>query len=227
MKTIKTLYNLGENFAMGTRFNFMANMKSLYVIDNHLAAFWCWLKLSKNTSYKLIHVDQHYDCCKIFDNTEELLKSIQWDKIKIEGITEVTFNDGDMPRQLLTWDNYICYFHELNPLLFEDAYFFTHGVGDFQYKGRNKRFEFEEIYDLNFLPNSKYLLNLDIDVFFKEDIEEQAYSDIEIIKFGKWLSSNFDNFDQVILCLSPEMCGDWSNSKRIAELILNEIGYKL
>lgn len=130
-------------------------------------------------------------------------------------------------RQVLFWDNYICCFHTFNPTFFDTIYFYTHGVGDFEYEGHNEQFNYEKIFEFNFDNNSEYLLSLDLDVFFEDEWNRQIYSDIKIKKLANWLNTNQDKFKQIVICLTPDLCEGWPNSKRIANIILNEIDYKL
>lgn len=226
MIKVNTHYNIGENSSLGTGFNFLASYDKVYVIDNHLAAFWCWLKIPFDKPYKLIHVDQHYDCSSIYENTEALINSIDWRNLKLEELSNIYF-DKELERPLLTWDNYICSFYQLRPSFFEMAYFFTHGVGDFDYLGKSENYDFEQIYNFKFTSGTNYLLNLDIDIFFSNDFKRVQFSEPDIKRMGKWINKNILKFEQIIICLSPELCGGWSNSKKMANLILNEIGYKM
>ena len=42
--------------------NFLFQQDKFYIMDNHLAAGWCWLnELDKTKSYNLFHIDQHWD----------------------------------------------------------------------------------------------------------------------------------------------------------------------
>ena len=42
--------------------NFLWNENNVYVMDNHLAAGWCWLQIcSSNEAYNFLHIDQHSD----------------------------------------------------------------------------------------------------------------------------------------------------------------------
>lgn len=44
--------------------NFLGQDRNIYVMDNHLAAGWCWLNsLNPNEQYNFFHVDQHQDLC--------------------------------------------------------------------------------------------------------------------------------------------------------------------
>ncbi len=42
--------------------NFLFNNGKFYIMDNHLAAAWCWLqKIDTSKRYGLFHIDRHYD----------------------------------------------------------------------------------------------------------------------------------------------------------------------
>lgn len=42
--------------------NFLFNNDKFYIMDNHLAAAWCWSqKIDTSKKYGLFHIDRHYD----------------------------------------------------------------------------------------------------------------------------------------------------------------------
>ena len=46
--------------------NFLFNNGKFYIMDNHLAAAWCWLqKIDTSKRYGLFHIDRHYDLLKV------------------------------------------------------------------------------------------------------------------------------------------------------------------
>lgn len=41
---------------------FLWNSDKVYVMDNHLAAAWCWMqKCNEDVRYKFLHIDRHND----------------------------------------------------------------------------------------------------------------------------------------------------------------------
>ena len=60
--------------------NFLFNNGKFYIMDNHLAAAWCWLqKIDTSKRYGLFHIDRHYDLLNnltddfIAENRSELI----------------------------------------------------------------------------------------------------------------------------------------------------------
>ena len=59
---MQIIRNLGQNRSYNDELNFLAKTGKIYIMDNHLAAFYCWCKevdLSKD--YALLHIDRHHD----------------------------------------------------------------------------------------------------------------------------------------------------------------------
>lgn len=56
--------------------NFLYKEDNIYIMDNHLAAGWCWLQeLQPKTSYNFFHLDRHADLiCNAPINSYEFLK---------------------------------------------------------------------------------------------------------------------------------------------------------
>ena len=52
----------GRNESYVWNLNFLWKKDNIYIMDNHLAALWCWLKeINLSGKYKLLHIDRHYD----------------------------------------------------------------------------------------------------------------------------------------------------------------------
>ncbi len=105
--------------------NFLYQEKNVYVMDNHRAALWCWLRHIKENSNLdgLFHIDRHFDalqgdidswirqssCIKDLDIHAYLLKE---DK-----------DCGEKSVLLYRWDNYLSIFLALYGSKVSNCYF--------------------------------------------------------------------------------------------------------
>ena len=74
-----------------------------------------------------------------------------------------------------------------------------------------------------------WILNLDIDYFVEAAGGEykQIFTDDYIRNVGKWIKKHFDKFHQILIALSPECCGNWEQSLRIANTLLEPLDIKI
>lgn len=226
---MEIILNRGENVSHVTEINFVARHENIFIIDNHLTAFWCWCKLDTNNSYKLLHVDRHYDLVP-YHQTDEIVHNIDWSNTTLENIPNIRKNVGGFNIQLLRWDNYINLFHEFKPNLISYTVFVTQKEGSFHYDGHNyQEKDILELFDLIYEGDEKWIFNIDIDFFFTVigDNRISLYTDEFINMFGKLLADESRNAAQIIICLSPECCGGWNESKRVANIILLHFGQRI
>lgn len=203
---------------------FLYQKGKFYVMDNHLAAGWCWLHtLDKQKKYGLIHIDQHNDCInnKNLTSCRDILLK---DSLTLSEYTSLSI-DGE---KVFTWDNYIFHTHQLFPEWFKDARFSTHRVPQ------------EVEIEISFNPsaidllskikstetNIDYILNLDIDFFFNDNGERIA-SDDEICQLAKEIKRLLPNIAVVTIALSPECCerdsDGWKNAIEAMSILDNEL----
>ncbi len=219
--TLEILLDLGENPSHAIHLNYVARHGKLYVIDNHLAAFWTFHQLDLHKSYNLLHVDRHYDLIPC-TNVDAHIKAINWKIEPINAITSHTGNTENHHFQFIRWDNYIHLFNILNPSVIEFGLFVTQKQGELVWQaGRYKELEIYQLFKED-LSSDRWIFNIDVDYFFTRigDHLYQMYHDSFIRGFGEWLNEESNNADQIIICLSPEACGNWTESKRVANLIL-------
>ena len=73
-------------------------------------------------------------------------------------------------------------------------------------------------------PENKWIVNLDIDYFFKDSSSGKEYqflTDQYILRVCEGISNSIDSIEVVTIALSPEFCNGWDNALRIADLISN------
>src|SRR5436853_7864299 len=84
----------GENKSHISNLNLLFVDGKSYVMDNHLAAGWCWLQtINLKNKYNLFHIDRHYDLMDLNDLEIEYLKqqNFYFKSISIEKLLEIKF----------------------------------------------------------------------------------------------------------------------------------------
>jgi hypothetical protein len=229
----------GQNHSGATDLNLLVQVGKSFVMDNHLAAGWCWMQEVVLTQrYNLFHIDRHYDLsAHVLDQWLRRLEELNFDhaQISIEDLLKIRFIREDNPQggdlQLFRWDNYITIVDRLYPQLFERKSFATQKDGDIP-----DGFEIVEHEPYSLPENlgywleadgkTKAILNLDIDYFFIHhgDSIIQFFDDEYIRVIAREISSAWNHIEVFTLCLSPECCGGWDNAVRVANIITGELG---
>lgn len=237
---MKTIIFKGRNSSSYYNLNLLQKEGNAYVMDNHLAALWCWLQvIDTESNYNLLHIDRHYDL--LDSQTEYWVNSIidqgiNLSEISIEEYSDIKYinADGPLPTYkypLFRWDNYLTMLYELYPNLIISNIFATHKDGD-----KPDRFSIDDYeswdlqkelsYWLNNRNENKWIVNLDIDYFFTDDDDNyfQLFTDEYIIKIADELKQSIHRIEVLTIALSPEMCGGWEIAERVVSLITNHLG---
>jgi hypothetical protein len=220
---MKYLIRKGEGHSHATELNLVAQEEKIFVIDNHLAAFWCWHQLDLSSKYNLLHVDRHYDLVRYFPEYDLSVKKQDWKNMPVEKVTQFKRTGGGEGQQLIRWDNYIHLFNTVNPRTIDFALFCTQKDGDFNYsKSKCKEVEVYDLFNEIVEGETSWIFNIDIDFFFTHvgDQIVRVFSDSFIDCFGRWLKEESQYATQIIICLSPECCGGWKEAKKVANIIL-------
>jgi hypothetical protein len=212
--------------------NFLWRDSSIYVMDNHRAALWCWIQeLDLNSPHSILHIDRHTDTLQL--PTEEWLKNLplSWE-LTIEGYLHQTCkaNDllGDVP--VFRWDNYLSIYFAKFSSAIKSCYFATHENGDApDYHPVCKvdlwslPYYFRECLDESHGP---WIVNIDLDYFFWKDWES-----IDMMVSEAYLSACFKSLRKKIddgvvkattICLThhEDFTGGWKKSEDLAKRIL-------
>lgn len=218
--------------------NFLYNEDKFYFMDNHLAAAWCWFnKLNAQNSYNFFHIDQHEDL--LFDAPFESYSCILDNpKLSLEHYISLKYTQSGSGFRMQTfrYDNYILQAFRLYPNWFKLCYFacpdsvhdknlniqynpscfeLVDNISYWVHDGKGKPYSIPE-------KNNKWILNLDIDYFFKED-QYQMFTDDYIKLMCKDILKGIDDIEVITIALSPECCGGWDKSIRVANLISQEL----
>ena len=211
--------------------NFLYKEKNIYVMDNHLCAAWAWLQeLDVNSSHKLFHIDRHHDLSVDKTRIKELVldKNISLPDLTFEDFCALSYklDYSDYDYKLFQWDNYIRNISTIYPNFYEETIF-----SFYDRAGVCEEFIVNEVsfdllpdnisYWINREAASSWILNLDIDYFFMDlgNNTTEVFTDGYIISVAESIKRALDNIDVVTICLSPECCGGWQNSIRVADLI--------
>lgn len=228
----------GKNESLDNKLNYLYNTGKTYIMDNHMAAGWCWLqRVNLNEQYNLFHIDRHYDLmASQVDDWVARLNAIGFNyrDSTMEELQAVMFTRPDNPSggsfPLFRWDNYITILDKLYPSLWFSRTFVTHKDGDIPDEYELDEPGFEQLpTDLGYwLENKKHksVLNLDIDYFFIKYNQKyvQLFTDDFIKVIAKEICSAWSNIEVFTIALSPECCGGWDNAVRVANLVTDELG---
>lgn len=222
---------------------------NVYVMDNHRDAAWCWLQQCKvEESYNFMHIDQHYDMLDCFYSNA--LSSVDRNPMMPYDEFACLTKDEKGGCKLFRWDNYIRIMYELRPNWFNTNLFVTQEYGDARGEGwGHKRMDIQEtspIYLLyaitqnliekwsTFLKSEneslKWIVNLDLDVFFCHDYDHvRIFSDSYIRSFARQLQQAMDNIQVLSIAISPDclegkrMKDKWDSGFRVLRIMAEEI----
>lgn len=228
-------FPLGDS--LHDKLNFVFNHENIYVIDNHLAASWCWMDSTDiEMKYNLFHIDRHYD---LLHNPEAIKTQIIDPGVQLNTLTLDEYLAlrqpmiGGQTSSLFRWDNYIGNLHLVYPELFGFKYFATHNEGTPLNGFIDKEYEIKDLpenidYWMSQQKN-KWILNLDIDYFFasSDNGKYQMLTDEYIIELCKNINQAKKHIAVITICLSPECCGGWDVSIQKAKLISEQLGFQL
>ena len=223
--------------------NFLWRHGSIYVMDNHRAAMWCWLQhVDPGQSHSLFHMDRHYDC----QFMQEWLESCPHD-LRQFGVNEYLDFDyasngvGCSQRMpLFTWDNYLSiylarYGNSINSLV---AYVHDDGgqTAPKQHFVRGniwRGYVWDVPGDIDHWLDSNrgpWIFNLDLDCFFWHHAERpglmvsDAYLTTCFEKIRKRIEDRTIAVTTIAFTPSRVFTGGWEPSERLAERVLQILG---
>jgi hypothetical protein len=230
----------GRNHSGWYEQNFLWRHGSVYVMDNHRAAAWCWFQhIDPNARHSLFHIDRHYDCLQ--SNLDDWLKHIP------QPFGAMTINDylalaydpkggsGRIP--VIAWGNYLSIYLARFGKSISCCRFATHDDGDKPNVTSPMHVELWEIpgnLDYWLAADCKpWIVNIDLDYFFWHHSDDTGAPGI--IVSDEYLKICFEILRAKIsdgtvavttVCLTPEstFTGPWNQSERLAEKVLSFLG---
>ena len=112
-----------ERKSSSDNLNFLLRYSKVYVMDNHLAAGWCWLQeLNIGDSCCFFHVDQHQD---LLDGgpLERYAYIGENPQLSIDEYTAPEYNHGSGMSKVVRWDTYIKQMQHISPSWFAKCFF--------------------------------------------------------------------------------------------------------
>lgn len=202
---LTVLIDNGKQKSLEDTLNYFAQMDNIYIMDNHLAAIWCWDKIPKEKNITLVHIDAHYDL-GYSPPGGSIYQTLDLTTVPVYKLVDYKH---DMGYYHFLWDNYIHVFNDKYPKLINEFISITHRLGNLS---ELDGVELKE-YDVWHLDSQLWqktentkILNIDIDYFFKQDHGSnfEIFSDSTVDFFSQWLMKNKEKFDIITVALSPD-----------------------
>ena len=216
----------GRHVSLATKQNFLWQHENVYVMDNHRAAMWCWLReVGETEMVGLLHIDEHYDTLR--SRMSEWLANLpELRGLSIDDYLGLTFRSGRDVLPLIQWDNYLSIFLERYPDQVDRFVFATHEVGD---KPQLDDALHPRIWAFpsnlaDFLQDTelKWIVNIDLDYFFCGDElgnQRLMFSEEYIFAVFSTIRAHRDagRVACLTLCLTPDegYTGGWAQAEAL------------
>ncbi len=206
--------------------NLLWRFGSVYIMDNHGAALWCWLQHIDNISkYELLHIDQHYDC--LSSRIEDWLKALpqSLENLSFEEYRHLSYipYNGLGKTPIIRFDNYLSIFLKRYSSSINQCAFATHRKGDSP--GWDNKIEVCDFQLVSYVSHSldegNWIVNIDLDYFFYTNYDNECrrlHSDEYVEEFFDKIAAIYQagRIAVITLCLSPETCGGWGPAEYLA-----------
>jgi hypothetical protein len=224
-------------------FLWQADGKPVYVMDNHLAALWCWLReLDPEDEYSLIHIDQHWDSrpCNDVASIQAAEARAGARRLAIGEFLDLSCVLSGELYKVVQWDNYI------RPLPSLRAHARQAHCHAYDPRGAAPQLQFaeptkiyatpEEFFRLlpalvEYLPG-RPLINLDLDYFFLPlgGSPTKAFRDDFIANVVTEIERNLETSAVWTIAWSPECCGSlpsgWQAAADTCKVVCGALGLK-
>ena len=219
----------GRNLSGTYNHSILWRLGSLYVMDNHGAALWCWLQhIDNGSKYELLHIDQHYDC--LSSRIEEWLKALpqSLEKLTFEEYRHLSYlpYEGLNKTPIIRFDNYLSIFLKRYSSNVNKCVFATHRKGDIPSWDNKTEISDSQLvsYVSHSLDEGRWIVNIDLDYFFYANYDNEyrrlhsdEYVDELFDKIAKIYKAG--KIAVITLCLSPETCGGWGPAENLTHRI--------
>jgi hypothetical protein len=225
----------GRNRSLAVDQNFLWNDDNVYIMDNHRAALWCWLRhLQPGAKHGIFHIDAHYDAAATISD-DEIDKLPDLSAVAFDEYLSINIPGWDgKPVPLIRWDNYLYLFERVHRDTIAEYFVATHEIGT----PPAKTVHWEEIH-MSKLPEvfgefldayggSGWIVNIDLDYFFSRQpeglarIHSEGYISAAFAAVKNALRSG--RISCLTICLSPECCGGWGPAEELCYQLSDELG---
>ncbi|TQP33318.1 hypothetical protein FLM01_16020, partial [Vibrio cholerae] len=154
----------GRNQSGAQDLNFLWNENNVYVMDNHRAAYWCWMqRYQSSKKYNLFHIDAHLDTLKVSE--EEIRNIPDICTLTIDDYLELDYRDF----KAIRWDNYLSLCLEKESI--NELFMATYKDGNtpqrlYEKISIHKLNQAIEDYVVNDTSSASWIMNVDLDYFF-------------------------------------------------------------
>ncbi len=204
----------GRNTSYAMNQNFLWKSENIYIMDNHRAAYWCWLQhQDTSTMHSIMHIDAHYDTADAGSRTMDAITA-DISTISFEEYLAISYPDENVP--IFRWDNYLSIYSNNHSDHIAACLFATHGQGSepsFKYKEIKQAALVSTLESLD--PEIPHIINFDLDYF--RSPEEDRVLEANRLKILSQIKSSYDSdiCSVLTICLSPECCGGWSRAEEL------------
>jgi len=212
--------------------NFLWKSSSLYVMDNHRLAVWCWWQhLDESRVWDYVHVDRHFDA--LWQTANPWPKHfVAAHRKDLESFRTAAFVDGGEKMALYRWDTITSTLLSLHRDRIGKVVFATADEGDPPLLGRAQHVRpwnlpgtLAWLASTDEQLQSPVILDIDIDYFTHHDLDGafgQVFSAEYIGEVGQHLCDGLarGRFGVVTIALSPDTTGSWMLAERVLSLML-------
>lgn len=214
--------------------NFVWKTGTVYVMDNHRAALWCWMQhLKPREHHSIYHIDRHYDTLQSRMSQWVQHLPSDWKDLGLEQYLKIPVDLEDNLRcPVFSWGNYLSLHLEQAKGQILAGYFATHNDGDLPNLQKRQDVEpWELLSNLDYVICDRappWILNVDLDYFFCDasDGYVQMNSDEYIGAVFKSARVAIDSGNVAVttIALSPEFCGGWERSEHVLSISMRALG---
>lgn len=222
----------GRNESDVWNLNFLWKKDNIYIMDNHLAALWCWLQeINLSDKYKLLHIDRHYDAANDAGNMPSVMLESLFD-VTLDQYLSLSYRSSCTGEKypLFRYDDYMW------PLFTGDGspvswfIFATHNDGKQPDFAEYDKIDPWDLLDLGWRfkdLQQKWIVNIDLDYFFHDFFRQNKAKDICLFS-DHYIERVFSSIRYhhrqgriavLTIALSPEFCGGWNNAEQLCATV--------
>lgn len=218
--------------------NFLWRSDRLYVMDNHLAALWCWQQhLSESPEWQLLHIDRHYDTLR--SRIDQWLELFPRSPVPLPDYLRLSQTVDGSACPVMRWDNYLSIFLARYGDRITRALFATAREGDKpQHAGLVELDPWAALDELEriggdedeFWDEPPWIVNVDLDYFTSRRVTggscRRVFDDEYVTEMGVHVADGLrrQRIRCATLALSPEMTGGWSLAETLMGTFLTSWG---